>query len=1058
MAETYQEDMGKRVRWFQTTRGRGSVTELNERWHEALAQTDRLRTGRVLDGDPGGGAIKRAFTTPGKGSDVTVRQVDNPDPSVTDGFVTTCVEVAGASPAAPVALKLRPVRGARSRLDLRTATAFRYDARRSQWDLVEGSAYNASAGYVWVQAPDDGVYAAVALPRDRAAVRELGLERFAHHYVRAGMDRGLFTRASDYFTTAEFRTLVTGEHELTDSRTDRTLLRQLSAIHSESRALRDRWRSTLPAAGPLEWRLMDHLAEFAPARLAAVSDLLKWFPWIIGLSQRVARWYPAGPYNINGRVKSLAIHPTNNDLVYAGAANGGVWKTTDGGDTWRPLWTTESTMAVSGLAVARSSPDWVYACTGEDTPGYGNSYGGSGVFRSTDGGSTWTQRSTAAATGALCTRILVHRSNRNRVYLASTSGVLTSTDGGATWTVSLAGHASDLAMATDNSDHLWAGMASDGVYRSTDGGGSWTKMTATIPVFIGPPSPYPSGAAAGWPKLAVGVRGPNGSSFVIAKLGDKGATTLGTTDGGATWNRISGSEGVDYDEWTSFVAIHPHRHDLIFLGGLNLQRADDGHSFSQTTGTHSDHHQIVFHDGEDNGRCWVCCDGGVYRSEDHGATWALKSTYLQATQIQSFDVSQAGASVIGGATQDQGIIQSDGSLYWHDYGGGNEWGMFVVDPDDSKHIYISPGDGFLRTSSDGGHSWSNPTGGLTQYWSSQGRQTRPAQFAHLAVRPGSHSEMMGAVTFGEEIKDSDGNVTDSYGPFYWVLYSGDFGQNWYASLSMLDPPSRVAYAPSDNLRAYAASSKGAFYRSHFGGHADWTRPGTGASRPPAGYISSITVDPYDASRVYLTYTDHSPHVWRSTDAGTSWTSIDGTPAGMTLPDIAVSDLVVDIENSNVLYVATDVGVFRTNTGGYSWFPYNDGPDGNDLPVVLVTGLAQRRADHQLYASTMGRGAWSTATSGIPVLRVTAVSYLYHGRIQRGIVNLRLTDGATTYTMSRFDVIRRIEAGTYVYTVGADGSRAPVRVMEPDRGSHPQQYLMTAPDATTADNLMSLPRF
>lgn len=1057
MAEPFQEDMGKRVRWFRTTRGGGTVTELSERWHDALAQTERLRAGRTITGDPGGGAIKRAFTSPGLSDAASVREVDNPDAAATDGFATACVEVQGASPSAPVAVKLRPLRGTAGRLDLRSATVFRHDPKRGQWDLVETSAYNAAAGYVWVLAPEDGVYAAVALPRDREAVRELGLERFAQHYVRAGMDRGVFTQASDYFTAADFRTVVGDEHDLSDSKSDRALARALTKVHSESRALRDRRRPTPPAGGPLEWRLMDHLAEFDPGRLSVIADILKNFPWIVGLSQRVARWYPAGPYNINGRVKSLAIHPTDNDVLYAGAANGGIWKTTNGGDSWRALWTTEPTMAVSGIAVSRSSPTWVYACTGEDTPGWGPSYGGSGVFRSTDGGSTWQQRAPAASVGALCTRIVVHPTNRNRVYLASSSGILLSTDGGTTWTVSLAGHASDLAMAHDNSSHLWAGMAADGVYRSTDGGGSWTKMTATIPVFIGPPSPYPSGAAAGWPKLAVGVRGPDGSDLVIAKLGDQGAVTLGTTDGGTTWHRISGSEGVDYDEWTSFVAIHPHRHDLVFLGGLRLQRATDGHSFSQTSGTHSDHHQMVFHDGENNGRCWVCCDGGVYRSEDHGATWSLASTYLQATQLMSFDVSQSGASVIGGATQDQGIIQSDGSLYWHDYGGGNEWGMFVVDPDDSHHIYVSPGSGFLRTSSDGGHSWSNPTGGLTQFWSSQNRQTQPAVFSHLAVRPGSHHELMGAVTFTDQAKDSSGAVIDTYGPYHWVLYSGDFGQNWFASLSMLDAPSRVAYAPSDNLRAYAASSAGAFYRSHAGGHAGWTRPGTGATRPPAGYISSITVDPFDASRVYLTYTNHTPAVWRSTDAGSSWTSIDGTPPGMTLPAIAVSDLVVDSENSNVLYVATDVGVFRSNTAGYSWFPYNDGPDGNDLPLVVVTGLGQRRSTHQLYASTMGRGAWSTVTSGIPVLRVVAVSYLYHGRVQAGIVNLRLTDGAVTYVMTRLEVIRRIEAGTYVYTTSADGGRTQVRVMEPD-SVHPQQYLMTVPDETRADNLMSLPRF
>ena len=98
---------------------------------------------------------------------------------------------------------------------------------------------------------------------------------------------------------------------------------------------------------------------------------------------------------------------------------------------------------------------------------------------------------------------------------------------------------------------------------------------------------------------------------------------------------------------------------------------------------------------------------------------------------------------------------------------------------------------------------------------------------------------------------------------------------------------------------------------------------------------------------------------------------------------------------------------RDHSSACGAFPYNDGPDDNDLPVVVVTGLAQRRATHELYASTMGRGAWSTTTSGLPVLRVTAVSYLYHGRQQAGIVSLRLTDEAADYVMSRLEVIHRI---------------------------------------------------
>jgi hypothetical protein len=125
-----------------------------------------------------------------------------------------------------------------------------------------------------------------------------------------------------------------------------------------------------------------------------------------------------------------------------------------------------------------------------------------------------------------------------------------------------------------------------------------------------------------------------------------------------------------------------------------------------------------------------------------------------------------GNFVVGSATQDQGIIQTDGSTDWQDFDGGPEWGMFVVDPNDSDNIYISPGpDDQLRRSSDGGHNWTNPTRGLTDPWASQMRDTKPATFAHVAVRPGLSNFLIGGATVFEQIKDGAGKVTDSYGPF-----------------------------------------------------------------------------------------------------------------------------------------------------------------------------------------------------------------------------------------------------------------------------------------------------
>jgi BNR/Asp-box repeat. len=1058
----FWEDMSEKAEWFYRTRGRLSDRQLNKKFRDALTQVEVLRKSKFTDLDPGGGAIKQAFKLiDGKRRDRST-VVTNPYPSASQGFASASVEVKQVMGRGSLFLKLRPLQGAASRLDLRTTTVFVFDPKMRQWNMVEHSGFNERSRYIWAQVHRNGIYAAVALPKAHAATRSLALERFAYYYTSFGVESGFFARTDDYFNKNSFQKVIVEERALSlTDKTDRAQLTNLKKIHRQTLALRRKWRGQLPNGGLPEWHILERLAERGPELLRAsgVLELIGSFPWIYHLANRVGRWYPNGPYNINGRVKSLAIHPTNGAILYAGSANGGVWKTTNAGLSWQSRWKFQDSLAIGSIAIAPSAPDTIYASTGEDTPNYGPSYGGVGIYKSTDAGQTWTKKSDASILGARCSKIHVHPTNPNIVYLASETGIHKSTDGGDNWGRVLSGHATDLVIAADAPATLYAGLWNNGVYKTTDSGASWNRITSTIRISIlgiSITQSFPTGSAAGWIKLAIGRNGAAGSNFVIAKMGNKGANTYATMDGGANWTFIFASEAVDYDEWTSFVAIHPNNPRRIYLGGLGLQYSSDGFRFAASSGSHSDHHQMVF-DPTNEAVCFTCCDGGVYRSTDFGATWHLRSHYLTATQLMSLGVSQALGFVAGSATQDQGIIQTDGSMDWNDFGGGNEWGMFVVDPNDSRNIYISPGSGQLRCSHDRGHSFVNPTSGLTDYWPSQRRQTRAASFAHVAIRPGDSNFLIGCATVSDEVKDAAGNVTDSYGPVRRLYYSRDRGNTWSSALLISSNPSRVAYASSDDSRAYAATFDGHFYRSDNGGEGGWYEPATGSNAPRRGAITCVMVDHNDADVVYITYGDINPHVYRSLDGGAHWASISGSRATMSLPDIAASAFEIDPEDSDILYIGTDVGVFRSNDAGATWYYYNDSVDEYDLPRVIVTGLVLHRSTNRLFASTMGRGLYYTYTSGILSLRVLAVSHYFRGRRHLGIQYLRVSDGTQAYVMTRAEVIRRIEAGTNVYTIGADGSRAEVMVMRPDN-QHPLDYLMTPPDATRADNLLSLPEF
>lgn len=1063
-ASRFSEDLSRKARWFVKTRGKQSGAERNRRWRNALAQVKVLRASHIADHDPGGDPIAKTFQLSGGGGrQRKAAVVDNPGAKASDGFATACVRIQiDPAQSKPTVLKLRLSRGAATHLSLATTKMFRWDDRLRRWLLVDHSGYSRSSRCAWALVSRSGVYAAIALPATKRAVRKLAVERFAYYYTQLGVESGITRCAADYFDAKIFRQLISVDPGLPQSA--RAASRQagaLKALHRESQGLRRSWRRQLPIGGLPEWHLIEHIAAIRPELLTRIGlvDVVGKFPWIFRLANRVGRWYRNGPFNVNGRVKSLAIHPTDGNVIYAGAADGGVWKSTDAASTWRHLWTFQDSMAAASVAIAPNAPDTIYVATGEDTPGSGNSYGGVGVYKSTNAGATWTQKSSAAVLGTRCTRIVVHPSNRNCVYLASETGVHKSIDGGDTWKMVLGGHATDLVMAHDAPETLYAGLWNDGLYKTVNGGNSWTRNTNNVAVFIVIAVftiPFPTGNDAGWIKLAIGRNGPHGSSFVIAKVGPNGENTYASFDGGTTWGPAGGTEGVDYDEWTSMVAIHPRNASRLYLGGVNLQYSNDGFFFHVANGTHSDHHQIVF-DPHNEAICYCCSDGGVYRSTDFGANWVLSSRYLQATQLVSLGVSQVGNFVAGAATQDQGVIQTDGSMDWQDHDGGNEWGMFVVDPNDSRHIYVSPGDGQLRRSTNGGLTWTNPTQGLTDAWPTQESQTKPAAVAHVAVRPGiSNFVIAGAVT-SDQVKNAAGTVTASYGPINRLLYSRDWGQSWWRAHTISSKVSRVAYAPSNADRAYAGTETGVFYRNNHGGEAGWFEPASTANKPPTGFISDIAVDPTNADTVYLTYTDITPHVYRSTDGGAHWTSVAGVRKDMTLPDIAASALIVDPDNSDVLYVGTDIGVFRSNDWGTSWYPYNDAPDNDDLPKVMVTGLAHHTGTRRLFAATMGRGLYYTYTSGIVSLQVLAVSYLFRGRLHPGIQWLRVTDGSTKFILTRAQLINLIEAGTDAYTIGSDGTRAEVVVMEPDR-QHPMLYLQTVADNLSPDNLMSLPRF
>ena len=910
----------RRLEWFRLYHTDRSGWTSDQRFRRAVRQAVRLEQALpVMAHDPGGDAPARgheAVKVEGKPAART-RRGKNPAPRASLGFAGEPVEVAFDESEYPggVDVKVTLNRELSREIDLSSVRMFRFDEDTGSWVLVPRSGPARDVSYAWVRAHRPGTYVAAGLPRDPGLRLALLLLQALRPQLELARRQETVETLLDGIARLVAGTKPKGgELGLDFGELD------LPPIGLDLEGLRGRLGELeLPERGPLEWEIGDDICppwwhwrpgkggwpwppERWPPRVLWPPIIWPWLP---------TEWTSIGPRNVNGRIKSLAIHPTNGNIVWAGAANGGVWKTSNGGTTWLPMMEQELSLAIGALAVSASDPGTLYAATGEDTPSYGPSWPGAGVFKSTDSGGSWTQL--AAIGSTRCTRVLIHPSNPNIVYVAGTNGLHKSTNGGASWSDVRTDHVSDALMDPTNPDEIYAGVWNSGVYRSTNGGASWTQLTSGMP----------TGSAASWIKLAMGLNGSNGTNFLLAKMGTDSSEIYKSTNGGTSWSLVaSGVEGVYYNEWTNMIAVDPNNHNRILAGGVGVSRSTNGSTFAAVGGTHSDHHAIVY-SPSDSSIVYMATDGGVYKSTDGGANWTLASTELVATQLYGIGVSQTVDFRVGGATQDQGIIQTTGSADWVGTGAGNEGGFFVVDPSNDDNIYTTPWNHNLRRSTNAGSSWTDIQTGLGG-----------ATVEDLSVRPDNSNQLL--CVAGSQI-----------------FRSTNQGSNWSSVGTPSGSPTRVAHSASDPARCYVGTTSGRVYRSTNGGQSgSWSEPYAAADKPPNGVVSAIAVSHTDANRLFIGFGGFGiGHVWRSTDGGAHWTNASGTGSA-TLPDIPVNGIAVHHLNSDVVYAATDIGVFRSQDGGTTWQSFNEG-----MPRTFVSDIELRRSSRMLYASSMGRGAY-----------------------------------------------------------------------------------------------------
>jgi photosystem II stability/assembly factor-like uncharacterized protein len=737
-------------------------------------------------------------------------------------------------------------------------------------------------------------------------------------------------------------------------------------------------------------RHMDEMPQYATAlgmNLPSRREMAVWGE-VVALSA-LGVWEELGPGNIGGRTRALLIHPTDPRIMYAGAVSGGVWKTTDGGRTWVPLDDLLPNLAVCALAMDPRNPDVIYAGTGE---GYFNvdAVRGAGIFMTTDGGRTWTHlASTRNENFYYVNDIVISPNDSRRIYAATRTGVWRSRDGGQSWTRILARGGRDgcldLALRTDRTtDYLFASCGNfsrAAVYRNmrAEGGGSWTLVLSEPDMGRTSLALAPSDQNVVY-ALAASLRdGPFRyglhAVYRSTRSGDPGSWIARVRfDDGNKLNTVLLSNpvfaflsecGYGPSDWynqgwyDNVIAVDPRDPNRVWVGGIDLFRSDDG---GQTWGiasywwaetndpqyVHADHHVIVFHpqyDGVRNRTMFVGTDGGVFRTEDarapvargpgaacrptSGFRWQSLNDGYATVQFYHGLPFPDGRTYFGG-TQDNGTVLGNewqGANGWREIFGG-DGGYVAVDPENPSVLYVTNPEGWIEKSQDGGVSFRPVVRGLDD----EGFEF----IAPLVMDPNTPRRLW---TGG------------------WYLWRTDDGAETWQRASRLTPGdgsvTAIAVAPGNSNIVIAGMSDGYILRTTDALRAN-AETAWAFTRPRAGFVSSVAFDPTNPRIVYATYsTFGGPHVWKSTDGGATWRSIDGQGSGR-VPDLPVHVLVVDPNDPQRLYIGTDLGVFVSLNGGVSWAIENTG-FANVVTEALTVGRVGTLPS--LFAFTHGRGAW-----------------------------------------------------------------------------------------------------
>jgi len=687
-----------------------------------------------------------------------------------------------------------------------------------------------------------------------------------------------------------------------------------------------------------------------------------------------------GPAFMSGRIADIAIHPTNHHIWYVAVGSGGVWKTTNSGTTWKPIFDQQKSFSIGCVSIDPNNPHRIWVGTGENVGGRHAGFG-DGIYRSDDDGKTW--QNMGLKKSEHISKIIVHPTNSKIVWVAAQGplwskggerGFYITKDGGKTWKQTLGDNqwvgVTDIDYDPRNPDVIYAatwqrhrtvanyigGGNKTGIFKSEDGGMTWEEINKGI-------------AKQKRGKIGLAVSPINPDVIYAAVEGNqREGAFYKSTDRGAHWqkqsNAVSGATGPHYYQE---LYASPHRFDKVYLADVRMQVTEDGgKNFHQMMekNKHSDNHTLKFLKDDPN-YLLVGTDGGLYESLDGARTWRFINN-LPVTQFYKIAVDKAKPfyNVYGG-TQDNSTERGP-SRTDNLHGIANrDWEVVLfadgdqpaIDPENENIIYAQWQEGFIMRKD-------LKTGEMVFIQPQPDKDETFERYnwdAPILISPYQSSTIYFASQRVWKSNDHGDNWTPISGDL--TQYKERFDkpimgkkQSWDSpwdvnAMSTFNTITSLAISPVKKGIIYAGTDDGLIQMSTDEGK-NWRKIYVNQlpNVPKHAFVNDIKADLFDANTVYVCLDNHKegdyqPYIYKSTDLGKTWKNINGN-----LPKKLLTwRLVQDYKKPELLFAGTEFGLYFTNDGGKNWFKLRTNAN------ISFRDLAIQKEEDDLVAGSFGRG-------------------------------------------------------------------------------------------------------